>query len=77
MGTDLGNTLLHCLTLLHLGEVVVVERDVGHNGALVRVRHHDVLGLQQLHDAKLALGQVEGMSQVPLWVVFPQAPIIK
>lgn len=77
MCTDLGNTLLDRLALLHLGEVVVVERDVGHNGALVRVRHHDVLGFQQLHDAKLAFGQVEGMSQVPPRVVFAQAPVIK
>lgn len=69
MGTNLGDTFLDGLTLFHLGEVVVVEGDVGHDGALVRVRLHDVLGLQELHDAKLVLRQVEGMSQVPLRIV--------
>lgn len=77
MGTNIGDTLLDRLALLHPGEVVVVERDVGHDRALVWVWHHDVLGLQQLHDAKLVLSQVEGMSQVPLRVILAHAPVIK
>lgn len=46
--TDLGQSLLDGLSLLHLREVVVVERDVGHDGLLIWVFNIDVLHIQQL-----------------------------
>ena len=43
---------------------MVVGDDVGDDGLLVRLVHVHVLRVQQLHQAELLLGQVEGVVEV-------------
>lgn len=43
--SDLSKSLLDGLSLLHLGEVVVVQGHVGHDGLLIWMRDHYVLHL--------------------------------
>ncbi len=76
-GSDLCESLLDRLSLLHLGEVVVVQGHVGHDGLLVRMRDHHVLHLQQLHDPKLPLRQREGVLQVMAGVVAMETAVVK
>ena len=63
--------------MLHLAEVVVVERHVGHDGLLVGVADQHVLHVQQLHDAKLSLRQREGVAQGGLGLVAAETAIVK
>jgi len=75
--SDLGEPLLDRVALLHLGEVVVVQGHVGHDGPLVRVQHHHVLHLQQLHDAQLALRHREGVLKVTAGVVAVETAVVE
>lgn len=63
--------------MLHLGEVVVVQRHVGHDGLLIWMRDHYVLHFQQLHDPKLPLCQREGMLQVTTGIVAMKAAVVE
>lgn len=75
--SDLGESLLDGLSLLHLGEVVVVQRHVGHDGLLIGMSDYHVVHLQQLHDAELPLGQSECMLQVTPGVVAMETMVVK
>lgn len=77
VASDLSESLLKGLALLHLGEVVVVQGHVGHDGLLVWMRDHNVLHLQQLHDPKLPLRQGEGVLQITMGVVAMKTAVVK
>lgn len=77
IGTDLGESLLDGLALLHLGEVVVVQGHVCHDGLLIWVWDSHVLHLQQLHDPKLPFCHGEGMLQVTTGVVLRETVVVE
>lgn len=75
--SDLGEPLLYGLSLLHLGEVVVVEGHVGHDGFLIWMRDQHVLHLQQLHNPKFPVCHGEGVLQITTGVITVETAVIK
>lgn len=75
--SDLGEPLLNGLSLLHLGEVVVVEGHVGHDGFLIWMRDQHVFHLQQLHDPEFPVCHGEGVLQVTTGVITVETTVIK
>lgn len=57
--------------------MVVVEGDVGHDGALIRLQGCYVLGVQQLSNAQVLLGHVESNVEVVQWAFRSQGAVVK
>ena len=62
--TNLSESPLDSLLVVQAGEVVVVEGDVGHDGAFIGLESSHVLGVQQLSNAQLLLSYTESQVEV-------------
>lgn len=56
---------------------MVVERDVGHDGAFIRLEGCHVLGVQQLSNAQFLLSHSESQGKVVQWMLRTQGTVVK
>lgn len=74
---DLGDTLALHLVVLHLGEVVVVGNDIGHDYAIIWLVDVDVLWLQEASDSELAIGDGECIVKILDWIGLGHLGIVR